>query len=132
MTTIVRYEWVNLHNWTDEVDRVTSSTRLIGRFEEVLFEQFELTRAQVASPGFHHVETYEPTGSLFNSGHTDVDYDGESWTGSIIYGGPSVPNDVDYAIYELARGGIHDWFRGVDVIGERYLEAIDDHYEGRT
>lgn len=78
--------------------------------------------------------THIITGSLKASGKTDSDFDGDVWTGTITYGGalwktpaPGPPNDpVDYAIYEMARGGDHDFFG--DLIG--YENQIDEIIHG--
>lgn len=61
--------------------------------------------------------THVLTGSLKASGKTSTDFDGDEWTGEISYGGalwktpaPGPPNNpVDYAIFEMARGGEHDF-----------------------
>lgn len=129
----VRFQWIGLDEMIDEVARVGMDNErtyeLTGPLTRVLQDAFADTQARVASPMNPHVPTYEPTGSLFNSGHTDTHFDGEVWIGEIIYGGESAPNDVDYAIYEMARGGIHDFFGGLPEFGERYLQAIHDYWE---
>lgn len=80
----------------------------VGKLEGVLAAAFAETQAA----------THILTGSLKASGKTDSDFDGDVWEGSITYGGvlwrapfPGPANDpVDYAIYEMARGGDHDFF----------------------
>lgn len=67
------------------------------------------------------------TGSLRASGRTSSDVTGGVWYGEITYGGPSsgYPNDpVDYADYERARGGEHDFLRNRHMAQSRFQEAI--------
>ena len=41
------------------------------------------------------------------------------WQGELHYGGPSTPKKVDYAIYERARGGTHDFLQpAIDSVPE--------------
>ncbi len=71
------------------------------------------------------------TGSLRASGRKDSDFDGHDWTGTITFGGPSTgPNNpVDYAIYEMARGGSHDFFAGLPMYESSYEEAIAQFFD---
>jgi len=128
---VIAYQWVGLQDLIDEVDRVTLADepyRLTGPLNEVLLEAFEDTQLRVASPAHPHVPTYAPTGRLAESGRTSTFFDGDTWIGTITYGGEST--DVDYAIFEMARGGIHDWFAGLPDFGDRYLEVIMAHFRG--
>lgn len=128
--TVIAFEWLDLDNLLEEIDRVTLEDepyRITGPLNEVLHEAFEDTQFRVASPAHPHVATYQPTGALLESGRTDQTFDGDTWVGTITYGGRS--HDVIYAIYEMARGGIHDWFAGLPEFGDRYLEAISDYWE---
>lgn len=96
----------------------------LGRLEQVLVQQFAATDAQV------HVDT----GSLRASGEVDSDYAAGRWQGQVSYGGPSpgFENDpVDYAGYERARGGLHDFMAPAFAIGRRYRAAVRAHFEGR-
>lgn len=133
MTTVVRYQWFGIHEMIDEVQRVASGPDfvLIGEWEATLAKQFADTQVRVASPAHPHVPTYAPTGSLQASGAPSTEYDGQTWTGSITYGGFSTgPNNpVDYAIYEMARGGIHDFFAGLPAFEHEYLDAITNFYD---
>jgi hypothetical protein len=95
----------------------------IGALEAVLRNQFVDTQVRV------HVDT----GSLKLSGKTYTTYDGKEWEGTIAYGGESpggVHDPVTYAIYELARKGTHDFFRGVygEDFNEEYLKAMEVHF----
>jgi hypothetical protein len=128
--TVVMFEWLDLGALEEEIDRITLQEepyRITGPLNEVLFEAYEDTQARVASPAHPHVSTYEPTGRLAESGRTETTFDGTVWIGTITYGDGT--SDVDYAIYEMARGGIHDWFSGLPGFGDRYLEAIADYWE---
>ena len=75
----------------------------IGKLEKLLSATFAATQAA----------THIITTSLKQSGKTDSDWDGANWEGHITYGGESTGpiSDVDYAIYEMARGGDHDFLR---------------------
>jgi hypothetical protein len=131
VTTII-YRWIGLDGMIDEVERVgmldeSRSYEMTGPLEDVLHDQFDHTQARVASPEHPHVPTYMPTGALASSGRTHSWFDGSTWEGDITYGGRSY--DVEYAIYEMARGGVHDWYAGLGIIGEGYREAMHDYWE---
>jgi len=69
-------------------------------------------------------QTHVISGALRNSGRTESDViNGQVWEGTITYGGDSQPHFVDYAIYEQARGGDHDFMRGLAEIMDRAMEA---------
>jgi hypothetical protein len=124
------FEWIELENMLDEIDRITLEDepyRITGPLNEVLHEAFEDTQFRVASPARPHVPTYEPTGALLESGSVNQTFDGTIWTGTITYGDSIGP--VNYAIYEMARGGVHDWFAGLPEFGDRYMEAIHDYWQ---
>lgn len=82
--------------------------------------------------------THILTGSLKASGKTDSDFDGDTWTGTIQYGGllwkpaaPGPPNDpVRYAIYEMARGGDHDFFAGMPGFENQISEILHTGFPG--
>lgn len=123
-----------------EIDRVTLQDepyRITGPLNLVLHEAFLDTQARVSSPAHPHTATYSPTGRLANSGRTRSDFDGEVWEGQIIYGDESTDviwnhglSQGNYAIFEMARGGIHDWFSGLPDFGDQYMAAIMEHYRG--
>jgi hypothetical protein len=109
---------------------------LTGPLEQVLFEAFAETQLLVASPEHPHVPTYAPTGRLFGSGRTHSTFDGSVWEGTIEYGNASTQvvwrgGTGNYAVYEQARGGIHDYFSGLDRFHQRYGEVIMDFFETR-
>lgn len=93
----------------------------IGRLEAVLHMGFLETQAA----------THVITGSLKLSGTTSSEFDGDVWTGTITYGGPSAgPNNpVEYAIYEMARGGAHDFLAPLTALDDAFLEAVAHHFE---
>lgn len=107
----------------DDGDQEAEFARLLDMgaattaLERTLTVQFAATQQRV------HVDT----GSLRGSGEIDSDYVAGRWSGQITYGGPSpgfVNDPVDYAVYEAARGGAHDFRRplrpaaiGADVRG---------------
>lgn len=83
--------------------------------------------------------THILTGSLKATGRAESDFDGEVWTGTIEYGGalwrppmgPGPAKDpVDYAIYEMARGGEHDFFSGLPGFEDKFGEIIDSLFPG--
>lgn len=82
--------------------------------------------------------THIITGSLKASGKSETDFDGETWTGKITYGGvlwkpaaPGPPNDpVDYAIYEMDRGGSHDFFGGIPSFAAQIDHIVDMGFPG--
>lgn len=129
--TVVRTYWVGLEALEEEIDRVTlvdEPYRITGPLNEVLYEAFADTQARVASPAHPHVPTYMPTGKLLESGRVDQTFDGNVWIGTITYGDSTGP--VNYALFEMARGGIHDWFAGLPMFGDRYIAAIQDYWRG--
>lgn len=124
---VVDFKEVGVQDMIDTVHRVSRpSFRLINRFEEIRQMQFLDTQAR----------THVITESLRASGKMETDYDGRVWSGTIEYGGeltrppsPGPPADpVDYAIYEKARGGDHDFFSGIEPLNHLYEEAILAHF----
>lgn len=55
------------------------------------------------------------SGRLKASGRTSSDFHGDTWTGSVEYGGPA-GTPAYYGIYEMARGGTHDFLRPLDAL----------------
>jgi hypothetical protein len=103
--------------------------KVVGALEAVLQLAFLETQAA----------THIISGSLKASGTTSTDTTNDwVWEGEISYGGqlhrspfPGPPNDpVDYAIYEMARGGDHDFFAGLPGFDSAWQHAIDMHFEG--
>lgn len=122
---------VDLDEILKELDRLGGppSFKVTHELEAVLQAAFLETQAA----------THIITGSLKASGTTSSDFtDDRVWEGEITYGGqlhrsaaPGPPNDpVDYAIYEMARGGLHDFFAGLPAFDPAWERAIEMHFEG--
>lgn len=110
-----------IDNMIDAIERIeTPSWRLTSRLQSA----HRLTFLDVQG------KTHVITGSLKLSETTSTDYDGRTWEGHITAGGPSPgPNNpVNYAIYEMARGGEHNFFRDIPLFYRLYEEAIMQHY----
>lgn len=106
-------------DYTDRVSKVSFKTT--GRLEGVLSSAFAETQALV------HILT----ASLKLSGKTSTSFDGKVWEGQISYGGksPGVNDPVDYAVYEMARGDVHDWFRTLPSFYDQFEAAVLAHFE---
>lgn len=104
-----------LSNIADAPDRAKAA------LDEVLGMAFEDTQAK----------THVITGSLKASGKMEVSVDGDEWKGTITYGGASGGpiNPVNYAIYEMARGGAHDFFGDFPVYEELMEQAVAEVIE---
>lgn len=100
----------------------------VFELETLLFSAFVATQAA----------THVITGSLKASGKTNTEFDGDEWEGSITYGGalwkvpiPGPANDpVEYAIYEMARGGDHDFFGPLVAYEGKIDEILLGYFEG--
>lgn len=95
----------------------------ISRLEGILTRTFAATQAA----------THIITASLKLSGKTSSDFTGEEWSGKIEYGGPSagINNPVDYAIYEQARGGDHDFMLPTVAFEDQFESAMLDFFDGK-
>ena len=95
--------------------------KVIGALESALAAAFAETQAA----------THVITASLKMSGKTSSDFDGKEWTGEITYGGASAGanNPVRYAIYEMARGGEHDFFSGLPGTFSKFEDGVRKHFE---
>lgn len=73
------------------------------------------------------LHTHVITGSLKLSGKSETNFDGDDWTGTIKFGGQSSgPNNpVNYAVYEQARGGDHDFMAPMAFYEDAYEDAIE-------
>lgn len=71
-----------------------------------------------------HIET----GSLLVSGRADSTMLLGRYSGTISYGGPSmgINNPVDYAVYELDRGGDHDFMSVTRLMHPLWIAAIKE------
>ncbi len=97
-----------------ELDRLEAmpSPKMVTNLETALSFGLESTRAQV------HVDT----GALKASGKESSDVRPGRWEGKFSFGDKA--QQVDYAIYERARGGAHDFFNGVHLLTSVFVEAI--------
>lgn len=117
-----------IHVDTSDVDRELDRLERLDRrtilaLDAVLTGQYAATQVAV------HIET----GSLKTSGRHDSNADRHTWRGEIVYGGPApgaVNNPVDYAIYEKARGGHHDFIAPAVAQDEAYGAVVLDHLRG--
>lgn len=68
------------------------------------------------------------TGSLKESVKVESTEKGQVWEGDLDYGGVStgVNSPVDYAIYEKARGGSHDFMAPVEKFDQFWTEAVKE------
>lgn len=112
----------NYTAWELELERLAHmpDPKTIVELDAILSSQFAATQVAV------HIET----GSLKSSGKmtSAVDAEAHTWEGTMVYGGPSlgVNNPVDYAIYEKARGGPHDFLASAELLEVLYTTAIKD------
>lgn len=118
-----------IKNWVKSIKGTAGPPhKVVGELEALLQSAFAETQAS----------THVITGSLKASGKTETDFDGEEWSGAIEYGGilwktaaPGPPNDpVDYAIFEMARGGEHDFFGPLVAYDSKVEDAIMKHFKG--
>jgi hypothetical protein len=122
----IRYTVTGLDEMIDAMDALTKppTPLTIAKLDAVLEEGYAMTQDQV------HVISEE----LKLSGDTDSKFTGYSWQGAINYGGIS-DTPAYYAIYELNRGGArpdgtpHDFFTGLEVLDEKFEDAIDSYFE---
>ncbi len=81
----------------------------------------ELESVYAATNAFTHRET----GSLARSEKIEKPLAGPGqWEGRLEWGGPSAPKDVDYAIYERARGDDHDFVKPAIASEPEWIAAI--------
>lgn len=79
--------------------------------------------------GMVKTATHVDTGSLKSSVTSESEkVPPHSWEGTITAGGPStgVNNPVDYAIYEKARGGAHDFFEPLPGLRPLWIKAVKE------
>lgn len=109
--------------WLDRLED-TPSEPTIAQFEAIAAAMFQTTQLFVHAEGVSP-SGYVRTGSLRASGKLTSRRRDKGWAMNINYGGSSdgFPNDpVNYAIFELARGGTHDFFEPLDVLGGLIIE----------
>lgn len=108
----------NLQPWNREAGR-------LGRLPDaktVAMLNAVLKDGLLEAVGLTHVDT----GSLKSSAKSKSSKTLSQWEGEFSFGGPSagINNPVDYAIYEKARGGEHDFFKAVHTLAPKFREAI--------
>lgn len=117
MSIFITSDYSDLDKEIDRIERMPSR-KMIASLDAVLDVGF----AEVVA------NTDVITGSLKSSAKKDSGANAakQQWEGSIQMGGPSagVNNPVDYAIYEKARGGEHDFFKGLPGLHPAYIAAI--------
>lgn len=101
-----------------ELDRLVRmpTPRMRGLLDGELRAVYEKTNV------FTHVET----GSLKRSERIEhpASVALHNWEGALHFGGPSEPKEVDYAIYERARGGAHDFLMPAILSEPEWVVAI--------
>lgn len=100
-----------------EIDRLEKAPLKAKTYlDAVLNTGFKLTQGAV------HVITT----SLKTSGKMESEMHGDTWIGTIQYGGVSlgVNNPVTYAIYEKARDGDHDFMSPLATLDSLYIKAM--------
>lgn len=104
----------NYNDIDREFDRLDSmpDTKMDLLLDGVLGVGFTTAKGNV------HVET----GRLKASGKMQSKSFKNTWRGSFTFGAPSA--GVDYAIYEKARGGSHDFFNQVYILKAMFKAAI--------
>lgn len=124
MTGTVHF-YVDISDADKELARLEDEPSLatIAGFEGVLAASFGATQMAV------HIIT----GSLRGSGKIGSDYQNDTWSGEISYGGVSagfVNDPVKYAWYEMRRGWDHDFLAPARDLHHRYGEIISDVLRG--
>lgn len=118
-----------ISNWEADIsDLAGPPHKPVGELEAMLATAFAITQAK----------THVLTGSLKASGKTNSEFEDDVWTGEISYGGvlwktpsPGPPNNpVDYAIYEMARGGDHDFFAPLVAFDGVVEQILLDYFKG--
>lgn len=101
----------------EHLDRALDG-KAVALLDTVLELAFEITQHDV------HIDTTSLKGS--GRHHSEVNRTTQTWSGMITYGGVTTgpKNPVNYAIYEKARGGTHDFFRGLDALHEMFIAAV--------
>jgi len=99
--------------------------KTIARLEKELASAFADTQAAT------HIITH----SLKTSGKVSSDFDGNSWDADITYGGEAagaINDPVDYAIYERARGGEHDFMAPAFAHEDAFGDILNKHFDEVT
>ena len=115
MTIIIRGDYRELER---ELSRIESMPN--AKMNKALDAAFEFGYAAVKA------DVHVQTSSLKNSGKKSTKHGASKWEGKFSFGGPStgVNNPVDYAIYELERGGEHDFMKSTPLMRPTFVTAI--------
>lgn len=102
----------------------TPSFLVTGRLEEALDQVGGIAQDRV------HIIS----GRLQASYRKESDFDGDTWTGELMWGGDEyIPDGYDtpayYAIFEQARSSEHDWLSGLESHEKLFEAAIDFHFK---
>lgn len=106
--------------WDNKIRDMQSmpNPRTILALNRALTTAFEATQAAV------HIDTH----SLKSSGKKSSDRDRirNRWEGIISYGGATtgIKNPVNYAMYERARGGPHDFFHPLPLLIPTFARIV--------
>jgi hypothetical protein len=98
-----------------------------------LTDKRKLDRVLRAGLAQAHADVHVDTSSLKWSGKTDSVLVGSVYRGTLTFGGisPGINNPVDYAIYELDRGGPHDYMRNAIIrMHPMWIGAIKEILRG--
>lgn len=108
---IIHSDYSDVYN---ELDRLESmpTPKMVANLETVLEFGFDSVHAGV------HVDT----GRLKASGKKTSKVNKNDWNGSFSFGEPAA--GVDYAIYEKARGGDHNFLSPTFILKHMFKEAI--------
>ncbi len=102
------YSYIDISDVDNELKRLEDapSFKTVAALEATLSTQYAASQQAV------HIQTH----SLKTSGSIESDLGRSVWRGEISYGGVSLGsfhNPVDYAEFEQARGGAHDFIEPV-------------------
>jgi hypothetical protein len=117
MWVILNSDWSGIEKELKRLKSIPTTTDK-RRLDRVLEFGLSRTRQDV------HIET----GSLRSSGKAKSVMLLGRYSGTLRYGGPSagINNPVDYAIFELDRGGPHDFMRSTALLHPLWVEAIKE------
>jgi hypothetical protein len=125
-TTLAKHAagWIYIEGDYSEVDREfkmlhnAPSPKGVKALETVLFLAYEAQKQN----------THVLTGSLKSSTKRESEKRFREWEGTITAGGASkgINNPVDYAIYEKARGGPHDFQLVLDGFDFAWTVAVKE------
>ena len=133
MKAIIFINVEGLDGMIDAMQRVSKPSFLVTHeLEGALSNVFAQTQAN----------THIISGRLKASGRTNTSFNGKEWSGTIEYGGdkyiPTGTNLVTgaafqetayYDVYEKARGGGQDFFKGLESYDNEFEKDIESHFK---